>query len=117
MVNIDFKQIMKTLSKLQSEAVKEFDKWFNHGTKSKPRFLLSSDFYNEVKQFLSDQIQKAVEETRKEITDALEIETTIMRDELKGTFPDRYSTDYKYGILRGYVLLGRELLSIQSKRK
>jgi len=36
----------------------EFDKWFNHGTKLKPRFLLSSDFYKEVKDFITKTLQQ-----------------------------------------------------------
>ena len=41
-----------------SDWQERFDKWFNHGTKLKPRFILSSEFYNEVKSFISSELQR-----------------------------------------------------------
>ena len=57
------------LSKLQSESVKEFNKWW------KERFgeqYVGTYPQGDFEQFLLDQIQKAVEETRKEDIEIIE---------------------------------------------
>ncbi len=53
-----------TLVKLQSEAVKEFEEL--RTTSYENPIVISDEEAEDIKQFLSDQIQKAVEETRKE---------------------------------------------------
>lgn len=35
---------------------KEFDKWFNHGTKKQPRFAYASKIYSEVKKFIGEML-------------------------------------------------------------
>ena len=62
---------MNNPSKLQSEAVKEFDEFWVILTNRK---LVSEKPHTkaDIKQFLSDQIQKAVEETRKETIEIIE---------------------------------------------
>jgi len=90
LINYRWGRFKVNLSKLQFEAVKEFDKdWLENfrinkdgsleleyterttGEKrwSKPNMFEITDF---IKQFLSDQIQKAVEETRKETIEIIE---------------------------------------------
>lgn len=41
---------------------KEFDKWFNHGTKKEPRFAYASGVYPEVKAFIQDLLDKKARE-------------------------------------------------------
>ena len=58
----------KNLSKLQSEAVKEFDQNFDqYNPRNEVGFTVptTGNGYQQIKQFLSDQIQKAVKKTRK----------------------------------------------------
>ena len=59
---------MTQLSKLQSEAVLEFDKEFG-GLYKDSQFMVEADIndFRDIKQFLSDQIQKAYEAGIKEV--------------------------------------------------
>lgn len=41
---------------------KEFDKWFNHGTKKEPRFAYASGVYPEVKAFIQDLLNRKARE-------------------------------------------------------
>jgi hypothetical protein len=61
------------LSKLQSEAIKEFTRITHNQEFMKGVPVdLQMCWYLHIKQFLSDQIQKAVEETRKETIEIIE---------------------------------------------
>ena len=48
---------------------KEFDKWFNHGTKKEPRFAYASGIFPEVKEFIRTELQKAAEEARVKVVE------------------------------------------------
>lgn len=56
---------------LQEKAVKEFDKWFNHGTKDNPRFVYASGGYIEVRAFISSLVAEVVEETEKRVREEI----------------------------------------------
>lgn len=100
----------KPLSKLQSEAEIKFDKRFNcNDDWDSSLFELTPVGYvnanKKVKQFLSDQIQKAVEETRKEYQEALVWCSGSEDFQLEGK------------ARKGWEKICLPLLSIQSKEK
>lgn len=100
------------LSKLQSEAVLEFDKqffememYFERENPSNPLKFVDPRVKIVIKQFLSDQIQKAVEETRKEYQEALVWCSGSEDFQLEGK------------ARKGWEKICLPLLSIQSKGK
>ena len=56
----------------QPEWVKEFDKWFNYGTKKTPRFAYASEVYSEVLKFVEDLIQSRERALTQEIKDSID---------------------------------------------
>lgn len=54
-------------SKIKGDWEKEFDKWFNHGTKKEPRFAYASDAYFEVKDFIQTELTKEREAIIKDL--------------------------------------------------
>lgn len=49
------------------EVLKDFDKWFNHGTKKEPRFAYASGVYKEVQDFLISELNRREREVAEEI--------------------------------------------------
>jgi hypothetical protein len=82
---------MNNPSKLRSEAVLEFDNKFLPGQDRVPYYVE----FGEAKQFLSDQIQKAVEETRKEVRTELLEEIKNFMDGETTSFHDMKVFIYK----------------------
>jgi hypothetical protein len=110
----------KKLSKLQSEAVLEFDKKYVIKSNAGTGLLRYTDA-DKIKQFLSDQIQKAVGKTLDLIaTDqGWEESRDIYADALG--LPLKYPKlmeDYKKrNHIKGKIVLDCQKLSIQSKEK
>jgi hypothetical protein len=63
---------MPTPQKLIDAAVKDFDKWFNHGTKEQPHGLLASSYYKEVQTFWKVQLTTAYNAGRTSLAEEVE---------------------------------------------
>ena len=96
----------KTLSKLQSEAVKQILDWYQ-----KYRVGFTPTSVEELKTILSDQIQKAVEETLKEVENNLCMAECIEPHETEN------EAQWFYHISEYTWLKLKAKLSIQSKEK
>ena len=58
---------------MKNDWIKEFDKWFNHGTKKEPRFAYAGGAYQEVLDFIQNTIIPMAEKnTLQQVLDIVE---------------------------------------------
>ena len=103
------------MTPLEQKIIDKFDKEFISNGFCKNKYLLRDGnqfLLKQFKQFILTSLQQQREETIKEIMEDLEIPYKEYYGELRYENIDRYSTDYKGGILRGYVLVLRHLQSL-----
>lgn len=88
---------MPTTEQLIKEALKEFDKWFNHGTKKEPRFAYSSGAYKEVRDFFKQQLSTIATQSAKEaFEEVITFRSPYVYDEYSTLYQKSNEIRYEY---------------------